>query len=249
MKFRPAWTMVAVVALACASLLAVRYIDRIPPERLASLMGITVTVSDLSLTPTPSPRVTPAGGDQTATLGSVAVQTFQGPTLIRQGPGTAVSADGLILTTIAAAPYGTGTYVYQVATPRGQLLRARRVASDQASGLALLKAEATDLDAVLFDASQSLFAGQGLEAVSATVLFSKFISQRLPVWVVWATQDGAATLSLDRSLGLTFNGARLVDQSNRSVGILHYASGPVFVSAATINAFLESYLAKPVPNQ
>jgi len=238
-----------VVVLACASLLAVRYIDRIPPERLASLMGITVTVSDLGITPSPSPRVTPARGDQTATLGSVAVQTFSGPALIRQGPGTAVSADGLILTTITAAPYGSGSYVYQIATPRGQLLRARRVASDPTSGLALLKADATDLDAVLFDASQTQFAGQGLEAISASVLFSKFISQRLPVWVVWVSQDGAATLSLDRSLGLTFNGSRLVDQSNRSVGILRYASSPVFVSAATINTFLESYLAKPVPKQ
>jgi len=241
--------MVLVVALAIASLLAVRYIDRIPPERLASLMGITVTVSDLSVTPSPSPRVTPAGGDQTATLGSVAVQTFAGPRLVRQGPGTAVSADGLILTTIAAAPYGSGSYVYQVATPRGQLLRARRVASDQASGLALLKADATDLDAVLFDETQTLFAGQGLEAVSAAVQLSTFISQRLPVWVVWVSHDGAATLSLDRSLGLGFNGARLVDQSNRSVGVLRYGTGPVFVSAATINAFLESYLAKPIPKQ
>lgn len=246
--FRSMWSMVAVVAIGCLAIVAVKYIERIPPQRLASLMGITVTVSDLDPTPASSPRVTPAGGDQTATLGSVAVQTFAGATLIRQGPGTAVSADGLVLTTVSAAPWGAGGYVYQVATPRGQLLRATWAAWDKATGLVLLKTDATDMDAVLFDSGATLFAGQSTEAVAAQVLFSKFVSQRLPVWVVWVAEDGGATLSVDRSLGLTFNGARLVDDSNRAVGMLRYASGPTFISAATINAFLESYFASSEGN-
>jgi hypothetical protein len=241
---RPVYAMVAVVVLVGAAAYAVRYIDRIPPEKLSSLLGLSITVSDINATPTPSPRVTPAGGDRTATLGSVAVQTFAGPTLVRQGSGTTVSADGLVLTNIAAAPWGTGGYLYQVATPRGQLLRAKWAAWDSATGLVLLKAEATDLDAVFFEESPGLFAGQKLEAVAAQVLLSRFVSQRLPAWVVWASDDGKATLSLDRSLGSTFNGARLVDDSNRSVGILRYASGPVFVSTAQVNAFLESYLSE-----
>ena len=124
--------------------------------------------------------MTPVGGDQAAALGSVAVQTFAGASLIRQGPGTAVSADGLILTNIVAAPYGTGGYVYQIATPRGDVLRAKWVAWDKATGLTLLKAEATNLDAVLFDAARGLVRGQSLEAIAAQVLFSKFVTPASP---------------------------------------------------------------------
>lgn len=244
MKFRPAWTMGVVVLLVCASLFAVRIIDRLPTSRLASLMGITVTVSDLSATSSPSPRVTPAGGDQSSLYGSVAIQTFAGPRLVRQGPGTAVTADGLILAVSSVAPYGSGSFVYQVATPRGQLLRAHRVASDQSVGLTLLKVDVADGDAVLFDATDAVFAGQDVEAVSGQVMFSKFVSQRMPVWIAWSSDAAGVSLSMDRSLGTAFNGARLIDSSNRSVGLLRYGSGPSFVSAATINAFLEAYFAR-----
>jgi hypothetical protein len=246
MKFRPAWTMGVVVILVCASLLGVRYIDRTDPQRLASLLGITVTVSDLHQTPSPSPRVTPVGGDQTALLGSVAIQTFLGPTLVRQGPGTAVSSDGLILTTVATAPYGSGSYVYQVATPRGQVLRAYRVASDRASGLVLLKVEATNLEAVLFvDTPASVFfAGAQLEAVASQIQVSTFSNLRLPVWVVGISQDSQPLLSLDRAFGPLFYGARVVDQAQRSVGMLRYGATSSLIHSSTINTFIDAYLAR-----
>ncbi len=250
MKFRPAWALGAVVVLAVASLAAVRYIDRIPPQRLASLLGITLTVSDLRQeSPSPSPRVSPATNDRTALRGSVAVQTFLGSALVRQGSGTVVSADGLILTTTVAAPYGSGSYVYQIATSRGQLLRAHRVLSDRVSGLVLLKADAVDLDAVLFDTTADPFvAGQQLEAVASQVQISTFTNQRLPLWVAWASPDGQITVSLDRVLGYAFHGARVIDQYGHSLGIILYSSSsPRVVKASAINTFLESYLARAVP--
>jgi|GEM_PF-6799784 len=247
MKFRPAWTMGAVVLLVGATLVAIRYIDRIPSGRLASLLGITVTVSDIKATPSSSPRATPVGGDQSALLGSVVVQTFRGSFLVRQGPGTAVSADGLILTTTVTAPYGSGEYVYQVATSRGQVLRAQRVANDSGLGLVLLKAERAEFNAVLFDGETSpLFAGQQLEAISAQVLVSTFTSQRLPLWVVAVIRDTRVEISVDKSFGTLFNGARIIDQSGRSVGLLRFSPGPVFQGATPINAFINSYLKREV---
>ncbi len=244
MKFRSAWTLAIVVVLACLAVWAVSYIERIPPKRLASLLGITVTVSDInSPGVSPSPRFTPVGGDVASSMGLVAVQTFSGPALIRQGTATAVSADGLILTTSLAAPYGSGSYLYQVATPRGQILRAVRVASDAASGLVLLKADATDLDAVLFDVSSPV-AGQQLQAVSSQIQVSQFVPIRLPVWVVWSASR--TTLSLDRSFISSVLGARLVDAQGRSVGMVGLSTQPTFIDAGVINAFIEKYLSRPV---
>lgn len=252
MKLGPVWKMVIVVALGGAAVWAVSYIEHTPPQRLVALLGFTVSVSDSTATPkptqSPSDRLSPIDGDSSSTLGTVAVQTFSGPVLVRQGAGTAVSADGLALTTVAAAPYGSGSFVYQIATPRGQILRARRVASDQATGLVLLKAEANDLNAVLFSQDVPLSAGMQLEAVSAKVIASRFVPMRLPVWVVWFDEGRQTVLSMDRAYTHAFNGARLIDASGRSIGLVRNAIQPGLITAAQINAFLERYLGQAVKN-
>ena len=244
MKLGPVWKVVVVVVLGGAAVWSVGYIDQIPPQRLAALLGIKVSVSDVTATPKPTPL--PAG-DKSSTLGIVAVQTFSGPVLVRYGTGTVVSVDGLVLTTVATAPYGSGSFVYQVATPRGQLLRARRVASDAPSGLVLLKADASDLDAVLFSPVQTL-AGAQWEAVSAQVVASRFVAMRLPVWVVWSDGDRQTVVSMDRAYASTFNGARLIDETGRSVGLVRNALQPGLITAAHINAFLDRYLGQTIKN-
>ena len=235
-----------VVVLVLASLFAIRYIERFPSRRLASLLGVTVTVSDLSVTPTTPPRVSPIDADQSALLGSVAVQTFHGATIVFQGPGSAVSSDGLILTTVSAAPYGSGSYVYQIATARGQILRARRLTSDRESGLVLLKVESDGLDAVLFDEQFPLVAGQQLEVIAGRVQFSTFASQRLPLWVVGVDVDGRVAVSLDRSFGYVVNGGRIIDRAGHSVGVLRYGLSAFVVSAEKVNAFIDAYLAREI---
>ena len=251
MKFRPVWKMIALVALGGAAIWSVSFIDRIPPQRLASLLGIAVSVSDVTATPkispSPSHQLTSAT-DDSSTLGTVAIQTFSGPVLVRQGAGTAVSVDGLVLTTVAIAPYGSGSFVYQVATPRGQLLRARRVASDSIGGLVLLKTEANDLDAVLFSPDSPISAGAQLEAVSGQIIASRFVAMRLPVWVVWSDAGRQTVLSMDRAYANSFNGARLIDESGRSVGLVRNALQPGLITAELINAFLERYLGQTIKN-
>lgn len=85
MKFRPAWTIAASVLVVTASLFSIRYLDRLPSERLAALLGITVTVRDINQTPIPSSQVIPAQGNESAILGLVTIQTYSGSALIRQG--------------------------------------------------------------------------------------------------------------------------------------------------------------------
>lgn len=240
MKFGATEKVVAVVVAGCAVLAAIRYIDRTPPRRLASLLGITVTVSDMQKpTPSPSTRADLAIDSTSASLGVVAVQTFSGPTLVRQGTGTAVSSDGLVLTTVAIAPYGSGSFVYQVSTAGGQVLRARRVTGDSATGLVLLKAESGNFDAVLFAEEAPAVAGAQLEATGARVVLSRFSLILLPTWLI--SNDGSV-LSLDRSYGHQFDGARLLDSAGRSVGVLRWATVPTLIHSGRINAFLEKYL-------
>lgn len=231
MKFGVVWRAAALVALGCATLGAILLIERIPSHHLTSLLGF----AEVSSTPNTS--------SESTALGSVAVQTFDGSALVRQGSGVAVSSDGLILTTTAVAPYGSGSFVYQVATERGQLLRARRIVSDPLIGLVLLKVETNDLNAILFDQHESLQAGMELEAISSQLAWSKFSVVRLPVWVVWSDEAHTTTaLSLDRAYGNLVSGARLVSKNGYSVGIFRWTGQPMLIRAEQINDFLEKYL-------
>jgi S1-C subfamily serine protease len=242
--------MIVVVAFGSAAMWSIQYIDRIPAHRLAALLGLSVSVPETTPTPTPTPsnRLTPADAGQSDALGTVAVQTFSGPVLVRQGAGTAVSVDGLVLTTSFAAPYGSGSYVYQVATSRGQLLRAKRVANDIPNGLVLLKTDANDLDVVLFDQDTQLAAGDELRAVSAQMVASRFVFMSLPAWVVWSDAARQTVLSMDRAYTGTLQGARLITESGSSVGLVRTAAQPGMISAETVNAFLEKYLSQSTKN-
>jgi putative serine protease PepD len=232
MKFGLLWKVIATALLGCAMLWAISFLNRIPLHRITALIGVQPEVA-VSVTPTP---------DASVSLSDVAVQTFSGPLLVRQGSGVVVSADGLILTTTSVAPYGSGSFTNQVALSRGQILRARRMTSDPATGLALLKVDAGDLDAVLFEPSILVGPGASVQAVAATFMFSKFTTVRLPVWVAWMNDDQVAGLSIDHAYGPTMSGARLVNADKKSIGLFNWTGRPTFIGAAKINGFLEQYL-------
>lgn len=245
----------AVVVAGCVVLWAINYVDRIPLHRLAALLGVSITMSDMH-EGSPTPSVTPhlasrdTSGDNgtSAALSIVAVQTFDGPALVRQGAGVAVSTDGLILTTTTVAPYGSGSYIYQIATSGGQLLRARRVASDVKNGLVLLLADINNFDAVFFDTNASVASGVQLEAISAQIVLSHFAVTRLPAWVVWSGEPMYTALSLDRAYGYRMDGALLVDGNDYPVGVLHWSAQPSLIGAVQIHEFLDRYLSESVKN-
>ncbi len=233
MKFGLLWRVLAIALLGCAMLWAISFLDRIPLRQIVALMGVQSSTTEEEH---PAP-------DTKLSLSDVAVQTFSGPLLVRQGSGTVVAADGLILTTTSVAPYGSGSFTYQVATP-GRILRARRLTSDPLIGLVLLKVEAGDLNAVLFEPSSLVVSGMSIQATAATFVFSKFTSVHLPVWITWTDTEGSVGLSADNSYGAIIAGARLMSEDGRSVGIFNWVGRPIFIGATKINGFLERHLLK-----
>jgi len=249
MKYQPAVRMGVIVGLGILAVWAIRYLDRIPPQRLASLMGITVTVSDIG-GPTPSVSVLPVSDQVPAlTLGAVAVQTYRGSTLIRSASGTAVTSDGLIVTVSAGAPYGSGSFFYQVTTAKGAVAQARRVAYDAGTGLVLLRAEGLDTDPVTMDGSAEVRAGDQLAVLGATIALSRYTPVVLPAAVVTAPTRAQARLSVDKDQLPLLTGARVVDRRGRTVGILK--PGPVtgITDATAVEGFVRRYLASQSPRQ
>lgn len=248
MKYQPAVRMGVIVGLGILAVAAIRYLDSIPPQRLASLMGITVTVTDIGATPLPSVSVLPVS-DQVPSLalGTVTVQTYESSTLIRSASGTAVTSDGLIVTTNAGAPYGSGTYFYQVTTAKGAVATARRVAYDAATGLVLLRAEGLDTDPVVMDGSAEVRAGDQLTALGATVALSRYAPVALPVAVVTAATRPQALLSLDRAQLPLLTGARLVDRRGRTVGLLKPGASVGLIDATAVEGFVRRYIASQSP--
>ena len=241
MKLGPIGRVVALTLFVVLVVGAIAYIERLPVPRLASLFGVSVTVSDLK-SPTPSPSVIPLSDRLPAlSLGTVAVQTFAGSQLIRTAAATAVTSDGLFVTTTTAAPYGSGSFTYQLATSQGSVVRARRVAYDARTGLTLLKADGLDVGTVDFAPDVQLRAGDQLDAVGATFALSHYVPVVLPVEVVYSPDGVSAVLSYDRTFTVLLAGARLVDTASREVGI-YTNSAAGLISAAAISAFTDTYL-------
>ncbi|HUO75821.1 MAG TPA: hypothetical protein VMU12_02840 [Candidatus Paceibacterota bacterium] len=243
MKFGPIGRVVALCALIVAVVGAIAYLERVPSRRLASLFGVSVTVSDLhSPSPSPTPSVIALSDRLPAlSIGSVAVQTFSGSTLVRTAAATAVTSDGLFVTTSAAAPYGSGSFVYQIATSQGSVVRARRVAYDAVAGLVLLKADNIDVGTVAFSADAQIRAGDELDAVGATFALSHYVPVVLPLSVVYSPDGTSAVLSYDRTFTNLLAGARIVDGDGHAVGIFSGTSAGI-VGATSINAFIDGYL-------
>lgn len=245
MKLGPIGRVVTLTVLVIAVVAAIAYIERVPSHRLASLFGVTVTVTDMK-SPTPSPSVSVVPLDDrlpALSLGTVAVQTFSGSHLVRTAAATAVTSDGLFVTTTAAAPYGSGSFIYQIATSQGSVVRAVRVAYDAKSGLILLKADGLDVGTIGFAAEPGIRAGDVLDAVGATFALSHYVPVVVPMTVVYSPDGIHAVLSYDRSFASLLAGSRLVDAAGRAIGIYsNTASG--FIGAADISAFTDRYLSQ-----
>lgn len=231
MKTGPVIRVTGLVVLACLSIAAIYYIE-------------TTTSDGLSPTtkPTPSAQSTNDKGDiPSLSLGTVAIQTFSGSMLVRSGNGAVISSDGLIVTLAYVAPYGSGSYAYQVATSTGALLRAQAVR--RSNGLVLLKVASSDLNAVSFDKG-SLAAGAQVRAVGALASLSRYTPLILPVDIAYVDQADEVALSLDKTYMSLMAGARVVDANGRSVGLVQPGSYARLLPASAINAIVEEYLAQ-----
>jgi hypothetical protein len=235
MKLGPIWKIGAVILLLLASAMAIHFLDHIPARRPIIETPIVQ----------PSPSSQPLTEQVSSlALGTVAVQTFSGSTLIRLGSGTVVSSDGLIITTSAVAPYGPGSYIYQIATATGSLLRASSVLHDS-SGLVLLKVNASELNTVLFDENISFQAGTDVVLVGAFVRLSHYTSIVIPAVVPYVTDGRDIPLSAAPAFTSMLAAARVVDPSGHSLGLVQLGGAyPRMIPAVVLNAFIERYLAQ-----
>jgi hypothetical protein len=173
-------------------------------------------------------------------MGTVAVRTLAGAQAVRTAAGTIITSDGLVVTTAAGAPYGTG-YSYRIVTSRGTTVAARRVAYDAQHALVLLDAELSDSGVVPFS-DQAPRAGDPLTAVSAGISGDRYAPVIVPVAVVSAHADGQLVLSLDRTFVSALAGARLVDRAGATIGLLRAGTAIGMVPASAVNAFVARYL-------
>lgn len=222
--------MVAITLLVLVGVIALWFVDR-------------STLSFPGVGSTPSPSATISTDHSAVGLPSVvAVQSFVGAALVRSGSGVVVSSDGLILTTTAAAAYGSGTAVQQVTTSRGEVLRAQWVAYDKASGLVLLKTSAADLTAVDFDATTPVGSGTQLNALGATLVLSRYTPVAIPAWVAYALSGSVRVLALDHTILSVVAGAQLRTAQGGVVGIVGSGTPVKMIPAATIDAMMSRYL-------
>ncbi len=240
MKSGPVIRILLVCTLVIVAGAAIVVIDRLPLRRLLALAGVSVTVSDLHATPTTT--AIPATQQLTDLSRSVVVvQAFSGSSLVRSGSGVVASADGLILTTWATAPYGSGSFVYQVVTSRGVVLRARRVVSDP-SGLVLLRTDTTDLPAASFADGVAVSIGQEVWTVAARVQTSRYSPVLVPARAVYEDISGTPVYSVDRTLIPLLAGAQVVTSRGSVVGIVRPSGGFSVIPAATVDTFIGQYL-------
>lgn len=248
MKSGPIIRMGFLIASVLAVGVAIHWLDHVPAYRLASILGIHITVSDIktpapsSATVSPTPITAQIPG---LSLGSVAIQTFSGTHLLQTTTGTFVSSDGLIIAIAHMVPYGSGSYVYQVTTSRGLRERAVRVYTDSTQDLVLLKIGGAEQETVSFSDVTSLQTGDHTYAVGATIVPSQYIPVVLPVDVVYTTPSGFVALSIDPTYAAISRGLRVLDDEGVSVGILGGGIRPILVSGAAINRAIAAYLSLP----
>jgi S1-C subfamily serine protease len=228
MKTGPLITLLGILVFGVLSIASIRWIDQQSTQ-----------IPDQSKAPRPSPASS-LHQDSSITSGTVVLQTFSGSTLIQMAAATIITSDGLLITTAQSAPYGSGSYLYQVVTANGEVIPAQRVAYDAVNGLVLLKIQTTETGAVSFD-DVEVRVGDEVRLVGATVVVSQYVPVILPGDIVYEIR-GHTRISADRSLVSFFSGARVIDLQGRFVGLLSIGSSLGVVSSGEINAFLNRYL-------
>ncbi len=228
MKIGPIIKMTGLVLLACLSIAVIRYLDSATAPKTA-----VISKSTPALSPVISQDLS------SLSLGTIAIQTFSGSTLVRSGSGSVISADGLIVTLAYVAPYGSGSYTYQVATSAGSLLRAKAVW--RASGLVLLKVAANDLNAVSFD-DEIPVTGAKLTAVGALTSTLRYIPIVLRADLAFTDQASDIALAFDRTYMSQLAGARIIEENGHSVGLVQPGTYGKLIPASVINTVIDQYL-------
>ena len=207
------------------------------------LAGNISNTADLKPQSTATPLITPV--DYTlqltseASLSSVAIQTFQGDKLAKQGSGIIISSDGLILTTADVISGGTAVQVLF----GDKIYKGWAMSLNRLLNLAILKiADVSDMTISELDNSSQFTSGQELILTGKTSLLSgpEVFTQKGLVNYVTNSE-----VLLDTSVSSYISGAKILSSSGKLMGMAYIRAGKVYaLRAQVLSDFINKYLSK-----
>ncbi len=168
-------------------------------------------------------------------LSTVAIQSFKGGKIIREGSGIVISSDGVMLTTFDVV---AGADVYQV-FHGDRILRAQLVRYDDFKNLALLKVAADDMSVTRLERSYQFQPGQDV------VVSGKMVELFTPV--VFA-QKGMISYILSKGIIIDtkpsyfLSGSKVINNLGVVIGMSYLRSEVVrLITVEAMDDFVKSY--------
>ncbi len=189
-------------------------------------------------TPTPMPNISSDFWQKIVSdhiLNTVAIQSFKGGKIIREGSGMTISSDGIIITTFDVI---AGADVYQVFYG-DKILRAQLVRYDGFKNLALLKVSATDMNVTRLERNHKLQSGQDVVVSGKVVeLFSPAVFAQKGMISYILSKD----IVIDTESNYFLSGSKTINNSGIVVGMAYLRSGTVrLITSETMDDFVKSY--------
>ena len=202
--------------------------------------GDLVEFLDKNSIPTPTPTVIASPdfwqkivSDQV--LSAVAVQSFSGGKIIREGSGIVISSDGVIITTFNVI---SGADIIQVFY-KDKILRAQVARYDGLKNMAILKVGETNMDVARLDRDYQFQPGQDV------VVSGKMIEFSNPI--VFA-QRGMISYILSKGIvvytepSYFLSGSKVINNSGVVVGMSYLRNGAVhLITAEAMDDFIKIY--------
>ena len=168
-------------------------------------------------------------------LSTVAIQSFKGGKIVKEGSGMVISSDGVIITTFDVT---AGADVFQV-LHGDKILRAQQVRYDGSKNLALLKVAATDMNVTRLERNYQFQSGQDVVVSGKTVELSSptvFAQRGMISYIL------SKVIVIDTEPRYFLSGSKVINNSGIVVGISYLRSGAVhLITAEAMDDFIKNY--------
>ena len=188
--------------------------------------------------PTPTPVISPDFWQKIVSdhvLNTVAIQSFKGDKIIREGSGMVISSDGIIITTFDVI---AGADVHQISYG-DKILRAQLVRYDGFKNLALLKVPAIDMSVTRLERNHQLQPGQDV-VVSGKVIklsSSSTFAQRAMISYILSKDT-----IIDTEPSYFLSGSKVINNSGIVVGMVYLRKGTVrLITSEIMDDFVKNY--------
>ncbi|HXK40609.1 MAG TPA: serine protease [Candidatus Paceibacterota bacterium] len=189
--------------------------------------------------PTPTPTVVSSDFWQKIVsdhvLNTVAIQSFKGGNMVREGSGIVISSDGVVITTFDVI---SGADVLQV-FHRDKILRAKVIRYDGIKNLALLKVDSADMDVTRLDRDYQFQPGQDVIVSGKMVELSNSVvfAQRGMISYILSKD-----IVIDTEPNYFLSGSKVINNSGIVVGMSYLRSGAVrLITSEAIDDFVKSH--------